>query len=73
MQEKLAASFNRLKKYCEEEQFKGWDPFDGLNSKVFQKLIFLNKKRLIRLAWIQAFKKNPVNLRKLLIIKGEPP
>ena len=25
----------KLKKYCEKENFKGWDPYDGLNSKIF--------------------------------------
>ena len=24
-------SFIQLKKYCEAEHFKGWDPFDGLD------------------------------------------
>ena len=30
-------SFNKLKTYCEKEQFKGWDPYDGLNSKINEK------------------------------------
>ncbi|MBN1183333.1 MAG: delta-aminolevulinic acid dehydratase [Bacteroidales bacterium] len=71
MQEKFSISFSRLVKFCEDQQFKGWDPFDGLNSKVFQKLILVNKNRYIRLAWIQAFKKNPVNLRKFLSIQKD--
>ena len=29
-------SFLALKDYCESEKFKGWDPYDGLNSKLFQ-------------------------------------
>jgi rhamnogalacturonyl hydrolase YesR len=66
MQDKFDLSFYRLKEYCEEEQFKGWDPFDGLNSKVFQNILFLNKIKQVKLAWIQAFKKNPINLRNLL-------
>jgi len=71
MQEKFATSFRRLKTFCETEHFKGWDPFDGLNSKVYQSLFPLNRIRYARLAWIQAFKKNPVNLRKLLLIKKD--
>ncbi len=31
-------SFQKLKSYCEAENFKGWDPYDGMNSKVFQAL-----------------------------------
>ena len=29
-------AFISLKEYCEAENFKGWDPYDGLNSKIFQ-------------------------------------
>jgi len=62
--------FLTLKKYCENENYKGWDPFDGLNSRIFQSTPLKNWK-LARLAWIQAFKRNPVNLRKLLLIPKE--
>lgn len=71
MQEKFKESFNRLKSFCEKEQFKGWDPFDGLNSKVLENLVGLNRIRLFRLAWIQVFKKNPVNFRRLFLIKKD--
>lgn len=61
-------SFQDLKAYCEKENFKGWDPYDGLNSWVIQNTI-LGKSRFFRLAWIQLFKRNPVNLRPLFGIK----
>nr|WP_288931211.1 delta-aminolevulinic acid dehydratase [uncultured Allomuricauda sp.] len=57
-------SFNRLKEYCEKEGYKGWDPYDGLNSWVTQRT-FLGKSSYFRLAWIQLFKRSPFNLRKL--------
>ncbi len=63
-------SFLKLKEYCENEQFKGWDPYDGLNSKVFQ-FLRLNKVQFFRLAWIQLFKRNPMNLRTLLAVPKE--
>lgn len=63
-------SFKKLKNYCENENFKGWDPYDGLNSKVFNAL-YLNKVRFFRLAWIQLFKRNPINLRNLFLIDKE--
>ena len=63
-------SFNKLKNYCEKEDFKGWDPYDGLNSKVFNSLL-LNKVEFFRLAWIQLFKRNPINLRSLLLVPKE--
>ncbi len=63
----LINSFYKLKTYCEKEGFKGWDPYDGLNSKIFQATL-LKHSRLARLAWIQAFKRNHVNLRKILCV-----
>ncbi|MFI5185140.1 MAG: hypothetical protein ACHQF0_00280 [Chitinophagales bacterium] len=65
----ILESFYRLKNYCEQEDFKGWDPFDGLNSRLFQQLPLLSKKRLPRLVWIQLFKKLPFNLRTVLGVK----
>ena len=53
-------SFLALKNYCEREQFKGWDPYDGLNSKVFQALPLLKKSALCRLVVIQGFKRCPL-------------
>jgi hypothetical protein len=69
----LVSNFKLLKDYCEKENFKGWDPYDGLNSRIFQ-LTPLKKWDLARLIWIQTFKKNPVNLRRLFLIpKGYNP
>ncbi|AUP79379.1 glycoside hydrolase family protein [Flavivirga eckloniae] len=61
-------SFLKLKIYCEESNFKGWDPYDGLNSWLIQKTFF-GKSRFFRLAWIQFFKRSPLNFRKLLGIE----
>lgn len=63
-------SFEILKEYCESQEFKGWDPFDGLNSPLIQNTFF-GKLRIFRLAWIQLFKRNPINLRTLVGIKKE--
>lgn len=60
-------SLRALLDYCESKGFKGWDPYDGLNSKVIKSL-WLDKVFFIRLAWIQLFKRNPVNLRKLFLL-----
>ena len=60
-------------KYCNEQDFKGWDPYDGLESKVFKKLK-LNKLAFFRLAWIQLFKLSPINLRRIMMVpKGYNP
>ena len=67
----MLSNFKILKSYCEAENFKGWDPYDGLNSKVFQVLPFLKKSATCRLAVIQGFKRSPINLRRLAIVPKE--
>jgi len=64
---KISSSFSSLKSYCESENFAGWDPYDGLNSKIF-KATPLKHWDLARLAWIQGFKRSPINFRKLLLV-----
>ncbi|HAU85582.1 MAG TPA: delta-aminolevulinic acid dehydratase [Lachnospiraceae bacterium] len=61
-------SLVKLKEYCEKEGFKGWDPYDGLNSRLFNAIPFVPHVALFRLVMIQLFKRNPVNLRKLFLI-----
>lgn len=60
-------SFLKLKSYCEHEGFLGWDPYDGLNSKVFDTLPFKHWD-IARLIWIQAFKRSRVNLRHFMLV-----
>ena len=67
----ITTSFKQLKSYCEKEQFKGWDPYDGLNSKVFQALPFFKKSALCRLVVIQGFKRCPFNLRRIAMVPKE--
>jgi hypothetical protein len=62
-------SFNKLVGYCEKEEFKGYDPYDGLTSSFFQSLTFLSRHHLPRLIWIQIFKRSPINLRPMVGIK----
>ncbi|BDA00930.1 hypothetical protein V130003_19120 [Vibrio cholerae] len=47
------------------EQFAGYDPFDGLNSSWFKRLP-ISKDSIFGLAWIQLFKRSPINLRPWL-------
>tara|TARA_B100001741_G_scaffold283546_1_gene258559 strand:+ start:6369 stop:7556 length:1188 start_codon:yes stop_codon:yes gene_type:complete len=63
----IKSSFLKLKAYCEKEKYKGWDPYDGLNSRIFKALPFKNWD-LARWAWIQGFKLSPINFRKLLLV-----
>lgn len=71
MYDLVLKSFTGLEAYCEQEKFMGWDPFDGLNSRLFQSVPLLTKSRFARLAWIQTFKRSPINLRKLTGVKKE--
>lgn len=64
-------SLGKLINYCEKEEYKGYDPYDGLNSRLFQSLPVLPKKRFPRLAWIQLFKRLPLNLRPLVGVKKD--
>lgn len=64
-------SFLKLKDYCEAEGFKGWDPYDGLNSRIFQALPFFKHSALCRLVMIQGFKRCPINFRRLALVPKE--
>jgi rhamnogalacturonyl hydrolase YesR len=71
MSEKIRNSLTRLTDYCKSEAFKGYDPYDGLNSTLFQAIPYISKNRLARLAWIQLFKLSPLNLREIAGVKKE--
>lgn len=60
-------SITKLRKYIESENFKGYDPYDTLNSKFPFKLFGKWSPVLA----IQFQKRNPVNIRSLLGIKKE--
>ena len=57
-----------LKIHNEREEYKGWDPYDGLNSKVFQTLPLLKQSAFCRLAMIQFFKRCPINFRRIALV-----
>lgn len=69
--QQIHGSFVKLRHYCEAEHYKGWDPFDGLNSRVFQALPFLKNSALCRLIVIQGFKRSPVNFRRIARVPKE--
>ncbi|KYK21244.1 delta-aminolevulinic acid dehydratase [Thermoplasmatales archaeon SG8-52-4] len=73
MTKTIEESFKHLSAYCIESDFKGWDPYDGLNSKLFQ-FTPLKHWSLARLAWIQLYKRSPINLRSITLTpKGYNP
>lgn len=68
MKVSVKESFEALKRYVEKEEYKGWDPYDGLSSRVFRAIPFIRDLAVVRLAWIQLFKRNPVNLRRIALV-----
>ncbi len=71
MSDKIADSLSRLTAWCEREAYKGYDPYDGLNSTLFNSIPVLSKNKFFRLAWIQTFKRSPLNFRPLTGVKKE--
>ena len=63
-------AFLKLLKYCESKKFIGWDPYDGLNSLLFQYSPLKNFS-FFRLVWIQIFKRSPINFRKIFLVPKE--
>jgi hypothetical protein len=65
--ELLESVYARLNAWSRARGYAGHDPFDALNSRLFQATP-LKRSRLARLAWTQAFKRSPVNLRPLALV-----
>jgi hypothetical protein len=68
---RIEESFSRLSSWCEQENYKGYDPYDGLNSRLFRSLPVIRNSRLAKLVWIQLFKRSPLNLRPLTGVDKE--
>jgi hypothetical protein len=57
----------KLLEYCQSNNWAGYDPYDALNSKIYNALPFLDF-RLFRLGFTQALKRSPINFRPLLLV-----
>jgi len=63
-----------IEKNISKTNYKGHDPYDGLNSKLFQFLPIINKNKFFKIAWTQFFKLSKFNFRSLFLInKGVNP
>jgi len=67
MKADLVKVYDRLMENCSAAGFAGYDPFDGLESRIFQTTP-LRHFRSTRLLWQQAVKRSPINLRPLLMV-----
>jgi hypothetical protein len=63
----LKAATLRLLAYCQANDWAGYDPYDALNSALFERLPLLNS-RIPRLVLTQALKRLPFNVRPLLAV-----
>jgi hypothetical protein len=70
MREEFETVYESLHAWCRARDYTGHDPFDALNSRLFQSTP-LRRSRLARLAWTQLFKRSPVNLRTLARVPRE--
>lgn len=66
MEDPIAVT-QKLFDYCSTNDWAGYDPYDALNSRIFNLLPFLNFK-IPRLVLTQVMKRSPVNSRPLLLI-----
>lgn len=67
----LKESFEKLRSYCESQDFAGWEPYDGLNSRVFQALPFFKRSASCRSAVVRKFRRSPVNFRRIAQVPKE--
>ena len=65
--DELERAFDQLAAWCRARGYAGHDPYDALGSRLFRATA-LNRSRAARLLWTQAFKRSPVNLRRLALV-----
>ena len=62
--------YDQLLAWCRKHDFAGHDPFDALNSRLFQATPLANS-RAARLLWTQLLKRSPADLRGLALVPAE--
>src|ERR1044072_2593990 len=67
MREEFEEVYERARAWARARGYAGRDPFDALNSRLFQSTP-LRRSRLARLAWTQAFKRSPLSPRTLALV-----
>jgi hypothetical protein len=66
----LTIAHRDLWHWCRARDFAGYDPYDALNSRLFQ-ITPLKDSRIARLVWTQLFKRSPLNFRRLALVPAE--
>ena len=62
--------YDQLLAWCRAHDFAGHDPFDALNSRLFQATPLANS-RAARLLWTQLLKRSPADLRAIALVPAE--
>ncbi|MDT4898995.1 MAG: hypothetical protein QOH25_4072 [Acidobacteriota bacterium] len=67
MNDELEHAYESLVAWCRERGYAGYDPFDALNSRLFQATPLKNY-RAARIIWTQLFKRSPISFRKIALV-----
>lgn len=70
MSDLFHAAYDQLLSWCQERDFAGHDPFDALNSRLFQATPFA-RSRNARFIWTQLVKRSPADVRGLVRVPAE--
>jgi hypothetical protein len=70
MSDLFHSAYDQLFSWCRERDFAGHDPFDALNSRLFQSTP-LAQSRNARFVWTQLVKRSPADVRALARVPAE--
>src|SRR6266550_319998 len=70
MHNSIEQALDDLFEWCRARNFAGHDPFDALNSRIFQANPFA-RSETARLVWTQLIKRSPIGLRTLTRIPAQ--
>ncbi len=70
MNNRFQSAYDELFAWCREHDFAGHDPFDALNSRLFQSTP-LAQSRNARFIWTQLLKRSPSDFRTLARVPAE--
>jgi hypothetical protein len=70
MSDPFQSAYDELFSWCQERDFAGHDPFDALNSRLFQSTP-LAQSRNARFVWTQLVKRSPADVRALARVPAE--
>src|SRR5215216_5146444 len=70
MSDLFQAAYDQLLSWCQDRDFAGHDPFDALNSRLFQSTP-LAQSRNARFIWTQLVKRSPADVRALIRVPAE--